>query len=1186
MRTINTTFKTFGASLLLLGLKGDSNATEILIDCAESLEEYQGTMAAMSITGPDETVYPGDISLDENGIVHWVVAARDCGIAGNGSARVDLVDDEGTVVASAEARTIIMKTNMQGVAPDQIANWTEAASVALQEARAALLDLIDTDNTATTNEAARQLAETGRVSAETLRASAETARAGAETDRATAESTRASAESDRIAAETARVSEFSTIVANAQAALSYIGPSEASSTASAAHAAGSYFIYNGKLYKATAAIAIGDTITSGTNCAQVPGGSMGEVSNLKSALNNSIGRIENNIGSYNYFNNFGVSLIDVTGGGAYRAGYDCGILPAGNYVLSFERESSSPQIIITTVKNGTYTQSNSITSPHRFSVDGETDVIVRSNAQTVAGWTLHNVLLLSADSIVVKDEIAKQKSALNAAMAGNWFIKNNNSYQEITASGAVVTNNNRKINIDANGALVCSGTVGTDGQRLLRATDLENKLAVGTYNLSFKATLPDTLKSGSKTFYLRLGLLTSPVTVYLKTEPGGNTNVTDQQIGWGRATISILEEEQFCFEAFPYNVKGELSASNPCIIDDLKISIVDEETKQIKESLGNIHNENRVAIVLPDTKYPFRENVYSASIIFPGTQMYVIANGTRITVTYANIVSQIPNNAVVDDRGLVVTLPDTGAFGYDTENNVFRVIANYTYPVSFAPLANRYYDIMWGALIDDANTNGLIVSQHNEKAFVYTTETARHSYVAYGNNGGIKFHVGSFLNLRLINNDRKGYTRTLQWNTISSDISDYITVDGSSADIILPEYSMSLVLNVQDGLLHLRKYSGTSVLFNQYDIILISIAYGFPIKGILYDEYINRLVEDMHKEEDPVKKIELRSQTFTTPYHVGATDFATKCQEFSSLLLGDEMNDVTAPNDFESFLFFTDPHLLEGSSSSWEQRCYEFMSQIQKYYNSTPTTFCLCGGDWLGNSDLPDQACFKMGYINGFMESMFKESYLLVGNHDTNYQGKKDSESATYTTKLSVQSIDDLWYRKGKKAYYKIDGARTTFYCFDTGTENQALAQNDGYQMAQAEWFAESLLSENSAHIALAMHIIYYQYSSENVENGIQPLTLLLSQIAKAYNTRGSIVVNNRTFDYNASTGKVEFMIGGHYHQDIVGNMNGIPWIITTNVRHDETLGASFDLVLADYGNRVIKCIRVGSGENRNINLV
>lgn len=321
MRTINTTFTTFGASVLLLGYKGDSNATEILIDCASALEEYDGTMAAMSITGPDETVYPGDITMDENGIVHWVVAARDCGKAGHGSARIDLVDDHDTVVASAEATTIIMKTKMQGIAPDQIADWTEAASVALQELRDALLDLHDFDDDARVNEDARQLAEEGRISreqqrataetaratAESERAAAETARETAETGRATAESGRVTAESGRVTAETARVTEFNTIRANAQAALSYIGPSEASSTASAPHPSGSYFTFNGILYKATADIASGDTITPGTNCAQVPGGAMGEVSDLKSAVTNA-----------------------EIAGGIYTGGYEQGAINANN----------------------------------------------------------------------------------------------------------------------------------------------------------------------------------------------------------------------------------------------------------------------------------------------------------------------------------------------------------------------------------------------------------------------------------------------------------------------------------------------------------------------------------------------------------------------------------------------------------------------------------------------------------------------------------------------------------------------------------------------------------------------------------------------------------------------------------------------------------------------------------------
>ena len=59
--------------------------------------------------------------------------------------------------------------------------------------------------------------------------------------------------------------------------------------ATMAHAAGSYFVYGGVLHMATADIAIGDNIvTTGAsaNCKAVPGGAMGEVSDLKSAISN------------------------------------------------------------------------------------------------------------------------------------------------------------------------------------------------------------------------------------------------------------------------------------------------------------------------------------------------------------------------------------------------------------------------------------------------------------------------------------------------------------------------------------------------------------------------------------------------------------------------------------------------------------------------------------------------------------------------------------------------------------------------------------------------------------------------------------------------------------------------------------------------------------------------------------
>ena len=64
----------------------------------------------------------------------------------------------------------------------------------------------------------------------------------------------------------------------------FTAPMEASSTASAAHATGEYFVYNGVLYIATSDIASGATITPNTNCLAVPGGVGGEVSDLKSAF--------------------------------------------------------------------------------------------------------------------------------------------------------------------------------------------------------------------------------------------------------------------------------------------------------------------------------------------------------------------------------------------------------------------------------------------------------------------------------------------------------------------------------------------------------------------------------------------------------------------------------------------------------------------------------------------------------------------------------------------------------------------------------------------------------------------------------------------------------------------------------------------------------------------------------------
>lgn len=327
--------------------------------------------------------------------------------------------------------------------------------------------------------------------------------------------------------------------------------------------------------------------------------------------------------------------------------------------------------------------------------------------------------------------------------------------------------------------------------------------------------------------------------------------------------------------------------------------------------------------------------------------------------------------------------------------------------------------------------------------------------------------------------------------------------------------------------------------------------------------------------------------SFNSQLHDGLTDWQSPCRRFAALMQGDSVNAVPAVDKCDSFLFFTDPH-TQHIDANWNSHFEEYLSQIQKVYNSTPTDFVLCGGDWLGNSDTPDVAAFKLGLISKSCYTMMPKCYLLVGNHDTNYQGKKDAGAANYTTRLPDDAIRNLWYYWNKKrAYFTIDGRNTRFYCFDTGVENQTLAAYDNYGYEQAEWFAQSLLSETFEHIAIGLHI----YRPSNNSESLQPLASLVMQIAVAYNSRSTIAVSGHNYNFSGATGRVEFAIAGHQHMDAVYTYTdgavSIPVIVTTDTGYGTTfpVDASFDLVFVDYDNRKITCVRVGSGSDREINL-
>lgn len=274
-------------------------------------------------------------------------------------------------------------------------------------------------------------------------------------------------------------------------------------------------------------------------------------------------------------------------------------------------------------------------------------------------------------------------------------------------------------------------------------------------------------------------------------------------------------------------------------------------------------------------------------------------------------------------------------------------------------------------------------------------------------------------------------------------------------------------------------------------------------------------------------------------------------------------------SDFEPFLFFTDPHLSQGTG--WESEFAEYMDCLKQYHESAPIYNIFCGGDWLGNGDTRAEACWKLGYINAQMRSIADNFHLVVGNHDTNEQGRLNVESEKWTGALPNTVISNLWCRSHGNPYYSFDTPKTRFFILNSGKESY-VADNKQYR-----WFADSLMANTADNIALFFHIV------RNSSGVVQTFANTITAIAKAFNDRTTITVAEKSYNFANATGKVWFAMAGHRHEDWNGVVNGIPVVETTHMKDGDV--PTFDLCFADYSNGVLNLIRVGTGEDRNISI-
>lgn len=320
------------------------------------------------------------------------------------------------------------------------------------------------------------------------------------------------------------------------------------------------------------------------------------------------------------------------------------------------------------------------------------------------------------------------------------------------------------------------------------------------------------------------------------------------------------------------------------------------------------------------------------------------------------------------------------------------------------------------------------------------------------------------------------------------------------------------------------------------------------------------------------------SLNFTSTVTYTSEGWEKKVREYSAL--------IRHTNEFESFMFFTDPHIFGGEN--WRQQCDEMLEPLSWVYAHAPVEYCICGGDFLTgakpyNENITgDEACYYLQYADRTYRKVFGDGKFLpvVGNHDLNYQGVDE---------LNPAIIASYIFRDKGRCYYVFKGNTADVYVLDTGRNwvriDGKVTYNvpmDVYKWTQIDWLARELKKNNNKHNIVVMHILL----NNDKENKKFCLFEKAETLCDAYNKRLNIEMNNIKYDFSTCTGKVEFFLGGHLHRDIMAVQNkGIPYVLRKNFLPKEGNVPSFDCVFCDWDNRKVFFERFGEGQSSELAL-
>lgn len=292
-----------------------------------------------------------------------------------------------------------------------------------------------------------------------------------------------------------------------------------------------------------------------------------------------------------------------------------------------------------------------------------------------------------------------------------------------------------------------------------------------------------------------------------------------------------------------------------------------------------------------------------------------------------------------------------------------------------------------------------------------------------------------------------------------------------------------------------------------------------------------------------------------------------------------------ARSDRSAFLWYTDAHWTTNYGTS-----PRLLKHLSTHTNMTKTFF---GGD------VATAKSGEIAELTAWQEQVknIPNHHSVLGNHDnqvTELASNSDKSNFFFGPEDKSGVVFGTSATDGMLYYYIDDSTEKTRYiCLSTGrmwtSADEVLWCINTLNSTPANW-----------HIVVISHLwLNMDYSGSSAVLITTPVdySQVYLNLFDAYNHRekGTASLHGSSYNFTGGKAKVEFVIGGHIHQDYdFTSTRGIPVILTECDSYQErddvsvankgtTTESCVYGVIADYGAKKVKVLNVGRGDTRSI---